>query len=232
MRSDELKMSILDAEKKLFEEWSRCRRPFVSDGVVSETDYQKSSPKIAFILKEVNDKGGGDWDLREFLRNGGCDETWNNVTIWVHGMRSLPTIHEWSFYEKITEDFRKEILKSIVAMNLKKSPGGHTTNPSELNRVANEDRDYIQRQYAIYDPDITVCGGTGDLFKKVVGHQMGWQTITHKTTEDEVRWYGRNADKYVVDYWHPQLRNRKSEEICRLLLDVVCEINLVVHAEH
>ena len=56
-------------------------------------------------------------------------------------MRNLPPIREWSFYEKITEDFRKEILKSIVAMNLRKSPGGPTPDSAALATVAGEDKD-------------------------------------------------------------------------------------------
>jgi hypothetical protein len=31
---------------------------------VSEADYLNTLPKIAIILKEVNDPGGGGWDLR------------------------------------------------------------------------------------------------------------------------------------------------------------------------
>lgn len=43
-------MTMYEQEEKLFEEWSRRRSPFVSDGSVSENDYQTSSQKIAFIL--------------------------------------------------------------------------------------------------------------------------------------------------------------------------------------
>ncbi len=135
-------------------------------------------------------------------------------------MRNLPPIREWSFYEEITEDFRKEILKSIVAMNLRKSPGGPTTDSAVLATVAREDKDYIRRQYDLYDPDITICGG-GDvekLFREVVGHRKMWQ----KTTGC-VCWYERNARKYVVSFSHPAAFVKQSLLLYGLL-DAVREI--------
>ena len=56
-------MTIFKSEEELFKEWEKTRKPFVCDGAVSEQDYLKSCPKIAFILKETNDPGD-DFDLR------------------------------------------------------------------------------------------------------------------------------------------------------------------------
>ena len=148
--------------KKILFVMAWCRNPTI----------RHQTLKIAIILKEVNDLGG---DLREFLSEGARpeprDETWDNVTRWVCGIKNLPSIREWSFYEEITRDCRKETLKSIVAMNLKKSPGGASTEPKALAAAARADKDYIRRQYSLYDPDITICGGTGvdELFLEAVG---------------------------------------------------------------
>lgn len=213
-------MSIRDEEERLFDEWKKVRKNLVRDGVVSEPDYQTSSPKIAIILKEVNDLGG---DLREFLSEGARpeprDETWDNVMRWVCGIKNLPSIREWSFYE-VTRDCRKETLKSIVAMNLKKSPGGATSEPKALAAAVKEDQNYIRRQYSLYDPDITICGGTkvDELFRKAVGHQMKWQE-----TRRGVRWYERKARKYVVSFSHPAARVTDSLLLYGLL-DAVREI--------
>ena len=50
-------MTIFKREEELFKEWEKSRTPFVRDGAVSEHDYLKSCPRIAFILKEANDPG-------------------------------------------------------------------------------------------------------------------------------------------------------------------------------
>lgn len=48
-----------------------------------------SDLKLMIILKEVNDRHGGGWDLRKFLRDGARDQTWNNITRWVRGIGTL-----------------------------------------------------------------------------------------------------------------------------------------------
>lgn len=212
-------MNISDLEEQLFSQWQGSREGFVRDGVVSEKDYLESNPKIAFILKEVNDPDGGGWDLREFIAEGGRSQTWDNITRWVHGIRNRKSIPNWDFYSKITNEFRMEILRSICAINLKKSPGTHTTDTASLNAVANEDKAYIQRQFEIYDPDMTICGGTGDLFKWVVGHaSKDW-----KTTSRGIWWYERDANKYVISFSHPEARVHNPLLVYGLL-DAVNEI--------
>jgi hypothetical protein len=186
---------------------------------VSEADYLGSDPKIVFILKEVNDPDGGGWDLREFVSEGGRAQTWNNIARWAHGIRNLTSIPDWDFYEEITNEFRIEALKSVCALNLKKSPGTHTADHASLNTVANEDKEYIRRQYSLYDPDLTICGGTGDLFKWIVGHDsQEW-----RTTKRGVWWYERDVNKYVVSFAHPEARVH-SPLLVYGLLDAIHEI--------
>ena len=109
-------MSIREQENHLFDEWKHNRNGFVSDGVVSEKDYLDSKPKIAFILKEVNDPDGGGWDLRELVAQGKRKQTWENVARWVDGIRLITNgehIPSWSVWERTSESFRKDVLKSI-----------------------------------------------------------------------------------------------------------------------
>ena len=206
-------MSIKEAENVLFEQWQGNRSGFVKDGVVSEVDYLSSTPKIAFILKEVNDPDGGGWDLRQFVSEGGRPQTWDNIARWVHGIRNLTSEHNWSFYSEITNEFRIDTLKSICAINLKKSPGTHTTDHSTLNAVANEDKEFIKKQYQLYNPDLTICCGTGDLFKWVAGYDSKqWQT-----TKKGIWWFERESNKYVISFAHPEARVQSSLLVYGLL---------------
>ena len=214
-------MTIFEKEEQLFGCWQGSREGFVRDGVVSETDYSNSNPKIAFILKEVNDPRGGGWDLREFFSEGRQPQTWDNITRWVHGIRNLDSIPNWNFYVNITREFRIETLKSICVMNLKKSPGTGTTDRAALKVVASEDKEYIRSQYSIYDPDLTICGGTGPLFKWVAGHESKEQEC--KTTKRGISWYERDANKYVVSFAHPQARVHRPLLVYGLL-DAINEI--------
>jgi len=212
-------MNIYKAEEQLFLKWQEKRKGFVRDGVVSEKDYIASNPKIAFILKEVNDPGGGGWDLRKFISNGGRSQTWDNIARWVYGIRNIRSIPKWDYFENITKEFRINTLKSICVINLKKSPGTHITDHASLNAVANEDKEFIQKQYALYEPDITICGGTGDLFKKIAGHE----SLEWKRTTRGIRWYEREPNKIVVSFAHPEARVQ-SPLLIYGLLDAIYEI--------
>lgn len=198
-------MNLVQQEESLFEEWRVARPGFVSDGVVDETAYLASEQRLLFILKEVNDPDGGDWDLREFMRNGGRSQTWNNITRWIEGIRQLPAEIAWKQLEPIDEQRRIDALSSIAAMNLKKSPGGHTTNLEELNRVAVEDRVFINRQFNLYDPDIVICCGspTSDTFHSLIdlGAAPSWQMTSRGIWFHEFK-----PGKYVVSYAHPEAR--------------------------
>ena len=198
-------MSILEAEDLLFSEWKVNRPGFVADGVADEKAYMASSPKLLFVLKEVNDPDGGDWDLRQFIREGGRAQTWNNVTRWVEGIRRLSEEIPWEELREVNEEKRRRILHSIVAINLKKSPGGHTTDPAALFATAAEDKAYLNRQFSLYEPDVVICCGTdtSNTFHRLVdlGAQPNW-----KDTRRGIGFHEFKPQKFVVSYSHPEAR--------------------------
>lgn len=213
-------MSIRYQEEKLFSAWSSGRSDFVTDGVVDEHLYLESDMKLLFVLKEVNDLGGGGWDLREFVRAGGRAQTWNNITRWVEGIRNLPHDLTWESLEFIGEARRKAVLPSIAAINLKKYPGGHTTDIAQLAEDSDKDRDFINRQIALYDPDFLICCGTSDLFHSLVEFP---QPPTWKRTARGVWYHEPLEKKYVVAYSHPEARCA-SNLLYYSLVDAIREI--------
>lgn len=196
-------MNIRTSEEELFAEWRPKRRGFVADGVIDESAYLQSSRKLLFVLKEVNDPDGGGWDLREFVKKGERARTWDNITRWVEGIRRLGEDIPWSELVEIDGERRRETLKSIAAVNLKKSPGGHTTDSAELAKISEEDRVFLARQFALYAPDVIVCCGTSDLFHSLVPicEQPQW-----KSTRRGVRFHAYRPEKFVVEYSHPEAR--------------------------
>lgn len=198
-------MNIRVKENKLFEKWSANRKGFVVDGVVDEESYLNSSLKIMFILKEVNDPDGGDWDLREFIRKGARSQTWNNVTRWILGIQNIEKSIDWKEIQEITEEQRKECLKSICAINLKKSPGGHTTDNNALSQVVNEDKIFLNEQFSIYNPDLVICCGSvvSRLFHNLVefSEKPDW-----KMTMRGIWYHVYQSNRYVIEYSHPEAR--------------------------
>ena len=215
-------MNIHEKEDKLFDEWKEKRKDrngFVEDGVVCETAYLKSDPKIAIILKEPNGDNGG--DIRNWLKSFDCpgpDITWDNVARWVYGIRFVINNKGIQNWEKMDMDkqkfkeFKIKNIKSICAMNLKKVPGGGTANYEDVEQVAMDDTDMLKEQYKIYEPDLTICAGTGELFCKSMEHEIKDEAQNRKEimawhqTKRGIWWYERDAKKYVVWYSHPAAR--------------------------
>ena len=198
-------MTITEKENSLFEEWRKKRLGLVADGVVDEDSFLNSGSKLMFILKEVNDPDGGDWDLRRFIREGGRPQTWDNITRWVEGIRKLPSEINWNEISEISQEQRCNALKSICAINLKKSPGGHTTDNQSLWGISNEDREFINRQFVMYNADIIICCGsvTTEILYELIdfGSNPNWLITTRGI------WYHEYAPKkFVISYAHPEAR--------------------------
>lgn len=196
-------MSITEKEKILFEKWAKNRQDFVKDGVVYENSYLQSNPRLLFVMKEVNDSSGGNWDLRDFIREGAIPQTWNNIARWVYGIRNLDKEINWDFLKKNTNKLRKEILNSICVMNLKKSPGRGRTNNDELEKIATEDKEYLKEQFPLYDPDLIICCGsvTGDLFRRLI---LSENNPVPNLTKRGIPFYEFKPNKYLISFYHPQ----------------------------
>ncbi len=202
---------IVEKEILIFDEWAKYRDNFSPDGIVNESEYLSSKDKILFILKEVNSKNG--FNLKEFLQKGGRNQTWNNISRWIYGIRNIEKEIQWDDLsdDYFTKDKRKELLASICTMNLKKSSGSHTTNNRELASVAEQDRCFLNKQFHLYydrkesRPDFIICGGTStsNNFNKLINieNKSDW-----KTTSRGVYYYEFDKGKYFIKYAHPEAR--------------------------
>jgi len=198
-------MNISEQEDLLFADWREKRPDLVADGITDEQTYSSSPIKLLFVLQDVNDPCGGGWDLREFMRAGGRPQTWSNITRWTEGIRQLLNDIPWSDLESVDELRRKQALRSIAAINLKKTPGGHTTNLYGLAATAAEDKEFLNRQMGLHDPDIIICFGTvtSDIFHSLIhfSNEPAW-----KITRRGIWFHEFKPGKYLISYAHPEAR--------------------------
>lgn len=218
-------MSLKDDEDALFAEWKERRGDiFVRDGVVDEQSYLGSNPKILFVLKEVNDLKSGGWDLRELLRGhyekGVPWQTWNNVTRWTRGLRNLDKELPWSSLDAIDEPQRKEVLQSICAVNIKKTPGAGTADENELAHIAAEDEQFLKKQFALYSPNLVICCGQEAAlsYHKCQGEDAAWQT-----TSRDLKYWRSSSGGSVIRFVHPQA-HKSSRDLYYDLINAVKEI--------
>lgn len=204
-------MSLKESEEELFQRWSLHHGRFVRDGVVDSCAYMKSKIKLLFLLKEVNDprENGEDWDLREFIRESGRAQSWDTVTRWVLGIRALPRRTPWSEIARVNRETRQSVLRSIAAMNLKKHPGGHTTNVKELWRIAERDAHLIREQIELYSADIIICCGSAvyKIYREYLqpANSNKWEMCTNG-----VEFLEHEPGKFALAYSHPAARVSKN----------------------
>lgn len=201
-------MTIKEQEDSLFAEWRINRKGFVADGVADENSYQQSGKKILFLMKEVNDPNCGGWDLRVKMREeGGRNATWDNIARWTLGIRDLQEDIPWSeLKKKMSNEKRRGVIQYIAAMNLKKSPGGSSTDKALMEKVAMEDKGFLSRQFNFYDADIVICCGVDvsntahSCIKDIQGFK--WKATSRGVPYHELGKPG----KILISYSHPEAR--------------------------
>ncbi len=208
-------VNLKEKQEKLFDEWKAKYKYFSPDGIVDFYAYKNASLKITFILKETNEKeDDGGYDLTEFLRDGavgGC--IWNNVSRFSAG---IILKKDFDTVESIDENDRKQYLSPISVINLKKTPGKATSNYAEIEKFAKDDREFIKKQVDLYDPEIIICGGTGNiLIKNILDLDTSSWTYVSKYLR-----YLVYDDKLIVDTYHPACRKSKKDLFENIVLPI------------
>ncbi len=199
MESYEAKM------KDLFKEWKE-REPhsinnnFIEDGIIDPERWSKSKIKVLFILREAYQEEGetGGFNLVENLRKEEDKKkgksTWRNLAKWAALLSENIT---WDEKKDLPKDWSKyqEAFLSTALINVKKSGGNKTTVIEEIIKIAKDEKDLLNRQIEIINPDIICCCGVFGSVKilwpdiEQIGHRL------YKT------------DKYkIIDFWHPATR--------------------------
>lgn len=198
-------MGLHAAEESLFKRWSAVRTSFVPDGVVDEDVYSASTLKVLFLLKEANRPDGDDLDLRDFIHDGARPQTWDVVARWMLSIRRLQEDLPWGEIASISNSQREDALRSVAVMNLKKEPGGHTTDNARFRVAVKRDQIFLREQFALYRADIVVCCGSvvSEAFRTFIylDTQRDWPT-----TRRGVKFCEYEAGKHVFDYSHPEAR--------------------------
>ena len=210
--------SITKQENIIFDNWSNL---IVKDGTVDEDSFLSTKIKILVIMKETNDYVNNEQDLRVFLKQGARGATWNNIVRWVYGLQNLDTDISklWNNISYVNNNMRIKYLSTISSINLKKKPGGTTTNLDELKDESKKDIEYLKRQISLYQNLNFVLCGSRDVANLVDKYEL-FGTIEfaqHKNTYVQI---AQANNTVIISYYHPQVRGKGSakEELFKNLI--------------
>ena len=211
-------MSIKKLETKLFKQLKINNLSIVTDGIVNEKEYLDSKYKILYIMKEVNSYQNGGWSLTEIISNGAIPQTWDNVARWTEGILNLEKDFDWEYLSRDNDIRRSIYLKKIASINLKKTPGRHTSIAKEISIGAKNNKEIIKKQVDIYQPDIIICCGTSGLFvKDCLESGLTWQ-MTSRGIE-----YMILDNTIILSFSHPEARVA-DQYLYYALIDAIREI--------
>lgn len=213
--------ALKDAEDVLFEEWRRHLNDppiFIRDGVIEPEGWGRG-PKVLLLLKEPYTSD--EWDFRETVREDRISHyTWSNAARWAQACRAAPHPPGWPEVEQSTEEFRREVLTSVAIVNVKKTPGGASTNASELLQVARRDHAFLHRQFEMYRPDYTILCGTAQCLNPLFGDTDEAQGMRFQTQIDGKEFaFRRNPTLgMAIRMPHPQARGARARELYERLV--------------
>ena len=196
-------------ETELFAEWAASRPNFSPDGLINPNQYLQSKPRILFVLKEPNTKNREAIDLKNFIKNGsyGRRSTWDNITRWIHGIRNLEKEFSWKELNKkfLTVEKKMEILQTACYMNLKKSPGGYTSNEENLWTIAENDKRYLNRQLNLYEPELVIsCGQVvTEILIEIIDDLKEKKWFI---TSRGIRYFKFGENRIFIAFAHPEAR--------------------------
>ena len=137
----------------------------VEDGIANVDKFNKTSPKILWILKEAVDEDKTSWSLCEFM-----NETVTSYPKWHKTWTliikiSYALINNISEYKKIPNaDKIEKITSNISLINIKKEAGISKSKQKEINKYYLQTKYFLLKQIVDIKPNIIFnCSGVSRL---------------------------------------------------------------------
>lgn len=186
------------------------------DGIVDFEKYNESPIRIMWVLKETNDEDGGGWDLRKFVQSNLISNTETNTRYKYWQSTFSPMIYttwgilndfaDWKSIPDIEDGYEDEmidILKNTAIVNLKKFPGGSTTDHIKLEEFYNLHKELFLKQVELFKPDIIIGAGALKVFGSDIG--VNWEEYEEKD-------YSISNGKVILGTYHPAQTQKTKEK--------------------
>ena len=208
-------------EDALFEKWvKKYGKTFIPDGIADESVFAGEKHRFVFVLKEVSECGPG-FDLRSFLADGAPGNgghTWSPVTRWLGAAAGT------AFQSSPNADIRKQWLRKIAAMNLKKISGSTVADRAKIIRAAKADADLLGEQVRLYleKPTLFPCCGEGvfELFRTEV---LKGKALEEGATGDGVIYSKFDANGIAFKFRHPNVKEAGKSELFARTVKILAE---------
>lgn len=207
----------LVAHESIMREMRQAWPLSVTDGPVMPERYSVADPRIAWVLREVNNEGATEaWDLRTFLRE---EEQLFSYSRWSSTYGAVAKISKGLLLGLDTAkvgslDARNaaSCLKDVAVVNVNKLGGRRQIEYGALASGATMFQHIVERQLQAIDADLLILAGSVDLAPPVI--RRAFETANPPFA-------ARMGDTWLVRTYHPGQRRIKCSALFQGILDAL-----------
>lgn len=223
---------ITKKEDELFDSWKEGSAGFVKDGAPNPLAFESSHVRTLFILKEVNIPDLDNvFDQRHQLATE-PHQWWRKIGSWCAAISAnQEDTPGWKELESYSDDdtlANDELIKRLAPfafMQLNKTGGGGTSEDQQLRDSAEANQKYILDQIGIYQPDIIIGCGTGDILFNLFNSlgDVAEAQLTSRGVYYSHHWLRDDKVSTLIHFSHPSARAPRNL-LCYGLLDAYREV--------
>jgi hypothetical protein len=197
-------MDIWEKWSEHYEKLGIDPKRICKDGIVNPDVYRKSSPKLLFILKEVNKWEGG--DIRLLMKDGPKYTMAHNIARWSAAIfyRNL------KFTDINNNEKMKEALSRVAVINLKKISGEAQADMRKISAYAFMDKDLLREQIKEIAPDRIIACSIFDILVWLLELEINPEQIDRKPI------FYSDKKIPVIPWCHPSFRGDSSKPYNKL----------------
>lgn len=154
-------------------------------------------------MKEPNDPNQESWDYRDWWNEEIYHGFAYRIAEWAYGV-----LNDFPPYDEIWPENDSarahHALKCIAFMNLKKSGGNGKSEEKQINKYVKRDKDLIQNQIDIINPEIIITGLTWASTSELLFPHLDWKYSGYVI---EITNY---KGAKMIDFYHASSRNAPS----------------------
>ncbi len=205
-----------------------------ADGIINIEKYCKTSPKILWVLKEINDEDGYDQKdvlnemVEKVLETKSLEGS--NRNAWYKTLdpiiyTSYQIFNGYKHFEDHSMDYIRddssmvETLQKIAFMNVKKQPGDARANNIQIQEWYDKTKEILKEQIELINPDIIIGGSTLYLFQEDFNLDFIGDAIKYAIKDNRI-W---------IDAYHPNQTQITREKYCDTIMECVKENIDTIH---
>lgn len=199
------------------------KRKFTWDGPSDFEQWENANPKILFLLKEAL----GDFEPASPQRKKdiGNKPFLLNIARWKFAIKHMfEELNQIPFFDSFEKPHNLgELMDDIAVVEVKKvDEGKGASDLVEINKYAENDKEFLKEQIDIINPQIILCGYTVDNYYTIFG---GYNPTTMKVIIEDSRCAClSHYNRLIINFYHPSTRSRARakelfEILCRMIKD-------------